>query len=482
MERARQKKLHSIRIIITNILMGVSVFAIVSILILLAMGFTLTKDGGLERSGLLQVRSRPSGATVQINGQAQFSRTEMSKMLSEGNHDIVVTKTGYSTWTSSINIEAGLLTRIDWVRLFPLQRTVEDVHEYKSLKLVSTSLDKHYLALLPENSTTLQLINISSDDIKYSNIDLMSFLLTNGPFIETTADWSPSGLKITQWSENHSKFLLKWNYSQDATHWYLVDVAKPENSINLTAKFAANFTDLQIADPAATKIWVTDSKNLRMIHTDTLTISGILLNNVEKFSSHANTIGFIGANSKGGRIVGIYQEDAKGSTTIHEIPDKISAAHIALSANWLDNWVAYTLDNRLFVRAGNYPVYGSNVRLTTIAENDLDFTPVRLSASPTGRFAVASSEDQLTIIDAELKNRADFAFPGPKLNWLDSHILWTDQDDQLTIVDFNGENRRNLTAIASGFDLALTTNNRWLYFLVPQPNEKPGFILQRERL
>jgi len=470
MERDKKKKLYNLRVLATNIFMAISVVAIASILTLLAMGYSLNKDGDFEQSGLLQIKSFPSGATVEIDGKTQFYRTEMSKMLSEGSHEVIVTKSGYSTWGTTLNIEAGLLTRIDWVRLFPLQRTVEDVHTYPALRLVSASPDSYYMALLTEDSTNLQLINIRADSVKYSNIDLMTFLPKDVPSIETTDDFIPTGLEIIQWSENHNKFLLKWTFGK-TVYWYLVDVTKPEDSVNLTAKFILDFTDLQIADAAATKIWALESGNLRLIHTDNTTISSVFVTNVEKFSAGTNAVAFIGTNSKNQRIVGLYQEGEK-STTIQEIASSISTCDVVYGNNWKNNWIAYTLDNRLFVRVDDH----------IIAENDLEFTPALLAASPTSRFAVASSDEQITTIDTELEKRYDYAFPGASINWLDNHILWTDQDNQLTIIDFNGENRRELTAIASGFDLALTRNNRWLYFIVPQPNDQPGYVLQRERL
>ncbi|MCL1839381.1 PEGA domain-containing protein [Candidatus Saccharibacteria bacterium] len=482
MERAKKKKLYHLRVVATNILMGISVVAIAGILTLLAMGYNLSKDGGLEQSGLLQVRSNPSGATVKINGETQYGRTEMRKMLSEGRHDIVVTKSGYSTWNTTVDIEAGLLTRIDWIRLFPLQRTVENVNSYKTLRLVSASPDNYYLLLLPEDSATMQLIDIHADDIRYSSINLASFMYNDFDF---TSSLVPDGqLEIVQWSENHNKFLLKWTTELGNLRWYLVDIANPSSSINLTQKFGytLNFTDLQIADPAATKIWALESDNLRLINANDTTISAILVQSVEKFSSNTNAVSFIGTSASGNHIVGIYQEGERGSTTIQGIPTDATSYHVTLGKNWADNWLAYTIDNRLFVLAGNYPTYQSNTKLRTVAENDLEFTPSQLTTNPTNRFVVAASEERISTFDVELKSRTEFEFPGTTINWLDNFILWTDQDDKLTIIDFNGENRRSLTTIASGFDLALTSNNRWLYFLIPKPDDKPGFVLQRERL
>jgi len=483
MERARKKKLRNLRILATNIFMGLSIVSLAGVITLLAMGFRLSKDGGLEQSGLVQIKSNPNGATVEINGVTQFYRTEMNKMLSDGSHEIVVTKSGYDTWSTTVDIERGLLTRIDWVRLFPLKRTIEDVRAFKPLRLVSASPDKYYLALLPEESTQLQLIDVHLDDVKYTNLDLALVLGITPP--GPSAVIAPTGqLSVTQWSANHNKFLLKWAHDSIA-EWILIDIATPANSINLTKAFAMNFANLQIADAAATKIWATENRNLRLIHTDSTTISNVLIPHVEEFVADTTTISFIGIDAESRHVIGIYKEGEKGTTTIQEITDDVSAYRIAIGSNWKDEWVAYSLDNRLFVRIGNHPSYQGGTKLRTIIENDLEFTPTLLTPSPTGRFLIASTAEQVTSIDIEIEKRFDYDFPGSTINWLDDFLLWTDQDDKLSIIDFNGENRRELADITSGFDLALTTNNRWIYFIVSQEDEATkttSFTLKRERL
>jgi len=485
MERAKKKRLNHLRVITTNILMGISVIAIAGTLTLLAMGYTLTKDGGLERSGLLQVRSYPSGATVEINGETQPSRTEMRKMLSEGSHDIIVTKSGYSTWSTTVDIESGLLTRIDWIRLFPLKRTIETVRTYRpsttddAIKHVSVSPDKQYLAIIyPGDEITIQLIDIRTDEIKYNNIP---FTRIAGLAFDRVGDPKNDHWEITQWSEDNSKFILKLTTDGvDASTWFYVNIAKLENNIWLNRAFMLNFTDLQFANSTGTKIWTLENGNLRLINTVDATISSILLNRVEKYSASNSTIGLIGINAQEKRFVGIYQEGEQGSTTVQEIESDISSYHVALGKNWADNWIAYTLNNRLFVRAGNYPSYQNNTKLRTIAENDLSFTPTKLTTNLTNRFVVASSGENISSFDVEIKRRYEFEFPGNTVNWLDNFILWTDQDDKLTIIDFNGENRREITALAHGFSVALTSNNRWLYFI--SPTEENSYLLRRERL
>ena len=121
MDKKKSKKIRNARIIATNIFMTISVIAIVFVLTLIAMGFTFNESGNLEQSGgLVQISSHPSGATVEIDKVTQFSHTEINKMLKAGAHEIKISKPGYDTWETNLEIDAGLLNRIEWVRLFPL--------------------------------------------------------------------------------------------------------------------------------------------------------------------------------------------------------------------------------------------------------------------------------------------------------------------------------------------------------------------------
>ena len=126
----KSKKIRNARIIATDIFMFVAVIAIVFLMMLIAMGFKFNDDGDLEQSGLLQVSSHPSSAKVTIDGNELLMPTEISKLLSIGEHDLKVTKTGYDTWNSTVSIESGLLTEISWVRLFPLDPKLSDVDTF----------------------------------------------------------------------------------------------------------------------------------------------------------------------------------------------------------------------------------------------------------------------------------------------------------------------------------------------------------------
>ena len=81
MDRKKTKKIRSARIVATNIFMSISVVAIVAVLMLIAMGFSFNESGDIQQSGLLQITSQPTRASVEIDQETLLSTTEVNKMV-----------------------------------------------------------------------------------------------------------------------------------------------------------------------------------------------------------------------------------------------------------------------------------------------------------------------------------------------------------------------------------------------------------------
>lgn len=86
------------RVIISEVIMVISVVLMVAILALLVSGYWLNSDFTVERQGMLQISSFPTGANVEVDGDAPwYQRTNTSKVLSSGEHSIKLVKDGYDT-------------------------------------------------------------------------------------------------------------------------------------------------------------------------------------------------------------------------------------------------------------------------------------------------------------------------------------------------------------------------------------------------
>ena len=91
-----------IRVIIAEIGMVLSVIAIVVVSTMAAMGFVISSNGSIEQSGLMQLHTLPTGANVKIDGNTILARTNLSRTLSAGTHQLEIYRDGYDSWQNHV--------------------------------------------------------------------------------------------------------------------------------------------------------------------------------------------------------------------------------------------------------------------------------------------------------------------------------------------------------------------------------------------
>jgi hypothetical protein len=463
MDRVKPKKIRNIRVIATNLFMCLSVVVIVFILMMIAMGFTFSESGKLEQAGLAQLVSYPSDASVTIDGESQFGHTEFSKMLSSGTHQIAITKSGYDTWSKDLNVDAGLLTRVEWIRLFPKKAQQIDSHSFDDLRLAVFSSNRKKLLAIEKGSNTLQYIDIQGDKLKIDKLNLNDCL-------STTAAKAVNGtLSVIAWNNNSSRVIIKW-VLDDKTSWHLIDLEHSDASINLTKRLNLDFESILIANDSASKLWALENGNLRLIDANNLTISGSFASNIEKIAHNRDTVAFINVED-GVRQLNTYKDGEKGSTVIKKLEntDDKTVIKLAMGSYWNEDWLAYSVNKQIFILGGKYPSYGKNdvSKLKTKLERELDYTPQLLSVNANQRIAVFSGDNKMTSYDIETKDYFDTELTVPLTNitWIDSYLLWQNVDNAIVVRDFDGNNRRKVASnVNNPFPAIISENNRWLYY------------------
>lgn len=455
--------MRDLRVIATNIFMCISVVAIVFILMMIAMGFTFTESGSLEQAGLAQLVSHPSGANVTIDGDTQFGHTEFSKMISAGTHKISVSKQDYDTWTKDLKVDAGLLTRVEWIRLFPKKAKFEKVQTFNDTRLAAFSANRKKLVLIENGSNTLQYIDIQGDSLKTTKSNLNDCLSTTAiKAIEGT-------ISIVAWNENNSKIIAKWTVD-DKTSWHLIDLEHSDASINLSKRFNLSFDSILIANDSASKLWALESGNLRLIDASSLTISSAIASNLEKVAHNRDTVAFVNIENDV-RHLNIYKDGEKGYTSIVKLEKATDETTIklAMGSYWNEDWIAYSTDKKIHILGGKYPSYGKNEvsKLKSRLDRELDYIPQHLSVNASQRIAVFAGDNKMTSYDIETKDYFDTELTATlsNINWIDDYILWQNVDSSIIIRDFDGYNRRKIISnVSNQLPVIITENNKWLYF------------------
>lgn len=469
MDRAKQKKVRNIRVILTNIFMSVSVVAIVFVLMLIAMGYSFNESGKLEQAGLLQLSSRPSGASVEIDKSVQFGRTDFSKMLSAGKHAIYIDKEGYDHWEQDVKIDPGLFTRVEWIRLFPKNAQISNVSSFGALRFSQFSPDRRWLVLAEKNSNNLIRINIQDEKLNHETLSLANLLNVSN------TDARTGEIEIKDWSENYNKALVRWTRDEDVASWHLFDFEHSENSINLSNKLGLDFSDIQIADGSASKLWALADGKLYSIDMGKYSVSDSIAENVIIFAHNKSNVAFISSGKdentgKTKRYLMTYKEGEKGSTHIRTLSGKKDLAiNIAMGTHWNEEWIAFQAGSSINVLSGRYPSYGKDEadKLKVKLEKTLDYTPIALSVNQKQRIIIFAGETNYDYYDIETTDAESVALNNSieGINWLDDYLLWHNVDGKVVIRDFDGSNRRTVAKKASSNNpVVISENNRWLYY------------------
>lgn len=474
MDRQKKKKMRNLRVMMTNIFMALSVLALVTILMLVAMGYSFDAKRGIQQSGLVEISSRPGAATVEIDGSTRLERTKISTMLSSGDHKFKITKSGYDIWQRTFDIDPGLLTNIDWVRLFPVNPEIFEAKTYKDLRYVSFSSNRKNMFVVEKDSPVAYYVDLQTEKLDSKKIKLATIL---GATPEAVTEGT---FKITSWNKEASKILLSWTRNlknEDGTNGapttdlYLVDLKNPDKTVNLTKNFNLHFSRALFANDSGSKLWVLESGNLRTIDLANLTISGLIASQVEILTNNKDVAAFVNTDEEGKRAIRIYIEGEGGSSVIKELKTEQQEAKISLSTGtyWSDSWIAYAVDNEFRVLSGTYPSFDkpSKNAMKEIAKQELAFTPSLISVNENQSIILLANGKQVYSLDIETSHHFNYEVESDltSINWLDEYLTWQYIDNKIVVRDFDGYNRRELISESNNqFGVLITDNDDWLYF------------------
>ena len=458
MDPERTKRRQSVKVIISEIIMVITVVLTVAILALLVSGYWLNADFKVERQGLLQISSVPAGANVSIDGveSSWLERTNTSKVLSSGEHTVTLTKDGYDSWSKTINISEGLVYRIHYPRLFLNDRTPENVLDTSGTTLATVSPDHSYLLLI-NNTTEWSLINLDSEDIKPTKLDVSKLFssvslatdadkgLFTGEII--SIDWDYDG--------NHALFQVK---SKDSLEWVLLDVKDAAKSVNLTKQFGSNFTDIQILDNSSNNLIVIQNNNLHKIDLPGKALSSVLVENVINFDHYnGNEIIFSAVNADQNSTLPYYVGFIKiGDNKITTLSYTSVPATVTLSKFYEDKYVTILEDNLVSLY--------KKEDFEKITDFKLSFNPNTMEVGHNGEFITMSSNANIATLDMESTSVCEWQPDNTNFGWIDNDMIYAISDGQLIVYDYDGLNRRIISTNVSSHFPAAITNNKWLYY------------------
>ena len=503
--RERRKK-RAIKVAITEGLMVVAIAMLVVVATMMTVGYSvrLDEEVAIERTGLVAVQSVPTGATVTVDGAGMFLRTNMRRTVAEGTHEITLTREGYDSWTRTVGVSAGMFYRIEYPRLFLTEKEVEKVGELAVGAKYTIAPDENNMLVANPGENKWEVWRINEDKPVATELKTAGVIgVDENGKAGTVVAGKVETVEFLSWSGNSEKVIAKIN-----GEYVLVNIRKAEESVNLSRTYGMEFAKLEFANDAGSKIWATERGNLREIEVNG-GISGVLVEGVESFANNREEVVYV-ASVGGERKVGTYKEGEKAGTVIAEVRvmgesdeediDKDDEAEVfelgagtkvrVGSAKYYgDDYVMMAAGGKVRVYRGTLPRYGAEeTKLEVIYEGETGVEIEAIEARGRGGVIAATNVagTEAVVFDAERimvrsENEEDKIegnvvkfTTSTEMGWVDEFLMYGVEGGRLVVMDFDGENRREIVGeelvaksakVSSAGEVRISRNEKWMYFL-----------------
>lgn len=462
MDKERRKKIQTARLIITEVFMLIIIILTVITLTFIVMGYRLNEDGELEQSGLIQIDSLPTGATVAIDGETLDTKTNTSKILPEGSYTVSIQKDGYTSWEKTVKTHPGLLTRLSYPSLYKLDRKTKDIKTFEETPYsFVASPNRNNALIFFEKSPVAQLVDLGANDYKSTEIDLTKLLGDNF-----------SDLKILDWNKNGERVIISFT-KNDSTHYAVIDLTRPDSSLDISETFNLKISALRFENNHGDKIFLVEEGHLRTISFNTKQLSGIIAKDVESFFNSNEKVAIVTKSTSGGHKISLYDDNTKSTIFLK---DSTAENVYALVSEYIGRGtLAFLEDGQLSIYRGELPsedISSEKPLPTPVGQHELDFQiPDTFETQSYNQIILISRDNKFTVFDLENYTFSPFTLENNLTFWPDEYTIGVVSDNKLIIRDFDGLNRLELGDSENGLAAVITKNNKYLYHMQKKENK-----------
>jgi hypothetical protein len=463
----KKQKAHARRLALGYALIGLVILLGTIILLYLAYGFGLDKNGRVIQNGLVFLSSRPSGANITINGE-QKGETNTRLVLPAGSYTAEINRDGYHTWKRAITVEGGSLERFDYPFLFPSTLTTAATKQYAAAPLMTTqSLDRKWLLVQGATPDVLDMYDLNAEKPAAKTLTIPSDVYSAAT---TTTRWEP-----VEWSKDNRHLVLKRNFDkagQPGVEYILLDRSDPALSQNLSALWGLTPTTMQLREKKYDQYYLYD-QNASQILTATLKKPTPipLVRNVLAFKAEEDLLLYVtDDDASAGRVSVKLRQDDSTFTLRQTTKD---ATYLLDLANYNDDWVVAagsSVENKVYVYRNPLDTLRDKSNPPLVPVQILKLTaPNYISFSANARFVMAENGDQFAVYDAENEKGYAYQLKTPldagvgHANWMDGFRLDVVSGGKLVVFDFDGANQRPLMAMNPAYKPFFDRNYRLVY-------------------
>jgi hypothetical protein len=471
MYRAPSKRKKRAQLIFVYSLMVTAVVAIVSILVLIMLGYRFNKfDGQIEQGGLVQFDSRPSGANVTVDATVLANKTASKITLTTGAHTITMSKDGYNSWKKDVSVKAGTILWLNYSLLLPTTPATKNVSESATIASAVTSPDRKYLAaMVSATDPTIAVTPLNDTDPAPTQVVIPSSAYT-APEVGKTSSFA-----LVDWDKDSRHMIVRHTYNDGAIEYSAIDLRGQDEAKNISSLVGSGISTLEFSRADSNSMYVlTDAHELRRVTLSSNTVSGPLLSNIAYFSQgDRSTIayGTLPDPTTKKRSLGYWTTSNAEPRVIRTVVDTgARPADIRMSTYYGDQYVVFANGTDVEILTGDFPVSDSTSKLslTQIAHYTLTNEESTMGFSPQdSRFVYAQFNGGVWTYDLEIKKLSKTMFegatPSRPLDWLNTYHFATTSDSSFAFYDFDGTNRQVVATKVADLPVALSENSRFMY-------------------
>lgn len=448
--------------------MALAVIAGVVILVLVIQGYRYNRfDGKIEQGGLVQFDSRPSGATVTLDGTQLASKTASKLTVSAGSHEVTMSRDGYLPWSKTVTVKAGAVLWLNYARLYPTQPVTSTVTTYDSMTSALVAQNRKQLAVVASPSqAALSLVSLNDTTPSVRKVTVTASAVT------TPSDASTSVFRLVVWDSDSQFVILQHAY--DGKLEYLSVDTNSSTATNITKALGVAVSRIEYAIGDRNTVYIlTDTHELRRGDLSASTISGPLLSNIADFAqADRSTITYETRRDESGvRSVGYLTNGAARPRVVHTVTDDGSASmKFRMGAYYGDEYLVLAYGDTTTIYTADVPSSDSSSTLSWKRVGWLSSAGgvTYLGFSPDSeRFVYAQMAGSALTYDLETDVIAKTTFEATMsrvVDWVDDFHIGATAGGSALFYDFDGTNARKVATGVVDAPLTISENDNYLYY------------------
>lgn len=478
----QKERRNHIVLIASYCLIGVAIALMSWMLLKQTDGYCLSRDGTVDRCGLIFVSSQPTGADVYINNELQKFQTNSKTNLRSGTYSIRLARDGYTEWNRTVTVAGGDVQRFDYPVLFPAK--------LKSTQVATFANQLHFLSQSPSRrwlvaADTAQPSQLQVFDLKNAEKPSLK-IAPQQPTVFTTAE-SVQSWSVLEWADDERHVLTQrffTNGTTKAREYILLDRQDGTQARNLTTELALLPADeIRFFNKKQNQFYIynTETKLLRTAQLGTNPPNALRLERVISYKAYSDdtvlyvtdtplgekqTPGFVSVVLQQGTRSSVLKRLAVADTYLLDIAEYDGKWYVVVGSNALKG--VYVFRNPLDAVLAKPTDIPSPFRFLKI------MNPQYVAFSANAQFILASRGAEHTVYDIEYEGVYHYGEPEPldtpqeHTSWMDGNRLWYVSSGKAVVHDYDNLNRQVLQNALPQYGIYFSPDYRRGYGLTLQ--------------